>query len=60
MLLSKDDGVDLRTRRRLKHPSIRPSLLSSCPRRERREEVGPCDHVSHEGRQNYQTSIPWC
>ena len=37
-----------------------PVFCPPCLRRERREEVGPCDHVSHEERQIYQTSIPWC
>lgn len=57
-----DVAADLGTRCRFKHHLClsRPSLLSSCLRRERWEEVGPCDHVSHEERQNYQTSIPWC
>lgn len=42
------------------HSTNGPSPLSSCLHRKRREEVGPCDHVSHEERQIYQTSIPWC
>lgn len=36
------------------------SDLSSSLCRKWRQEVRPCDHVSHEERQIYQTSIPWC
>lgn len=38
----------------------RSSDLCSSLCRKWRQEVRPCDHVSHEERQIYQTSIPWC